>query len=146
MSKLGRIRALCAVALSCALLLVVAAPPAVAGLPVVARGGVVITWTTTSFRTCASGFVDDGITTAGVWLFEIDGARVDGTPIRNTVIVSGGTFTERCFTVGTTTAAAGTFVANLTFVGAGTSDVTVVGGGVALWSPATPNHADSFGF
>ncbi len=131
-----------------AAVLLAAAPPAAAGLPVLAQVSIDILYTTSSpsFSVCVSGQVDDGTTILGEWVFEIDGARSDGTPIHHTISVSGPTYSRPCEPVAKNGTEYGAFEVSLSFVAAGTSDVTTFATGAALWSPSTGNVANSFEF
>lgn len=142
-----RIASAAAVASISAAAVIAAAPPAFAGLPVVANGNIGITYTSTTFTVCAAGSVDDGTGTAGTWELEIDGARTDGTDIHQTFITTGETFPLRCFDVPKNSSVAGAFVTTLSFATIGSSspnivpDFTAVAGGEGTWNP---NNANSF--
>jgi hypothetical protein len=116
-----------------------ATSPAHAGLPVLARGNISITYDSNAQYVCPSGHVDDGVTLAGVWLFEIDGAVAHDT---RTVV--GPAYNLPCYTVWKSLPAGG-YVATLSFAAAGTSDFTVVACGVGFWA-AGQDTVNSCGF
>ena len=114
-----------------------AAPTAHAGEPALAYGDVLATYpTATSVKVCASGPVDDGGTGVGQWLVTGSGARPTGTAVAlEPLTAARGAFplTCRTFALG----ASGEVVGHLTFVGAGTSDVTGAWGVSVTWTPDT---------
>lgn len=121
---------------------VAATAPAAANLPVVANTNIGITYTDSAFKVCASGNVDDGTNTIGQWVFEVDGARSDGSVIHATILGAGATYSEPCYVVPRYGTANGAFATTLTFVGAGTSivpDVVGVAGGEGSWNPTSAN-------
>lgn len=113
--------------------------PANAGLPVLARGDITITYTSTAHSVCASGWVDDGVTIVGEWLFEID-----GTLVHDTILIGGSSYSEPCYPVSIGLPVGG-YVATLSFAAAGTSDFTVVACGVGTWISGQ-SSATSCGF
>jgi hypothetical protein len=134
------VAALVAACLSAAGILATA-PPAAAGLPVVSNAHVDITFTSTTFSVCASGNIDDGTGIDGLWLFTVDGARVDGTPIDMTNLSAGESFSQ-CYAVPKNGTANGAFVASLSFATVGSNspnivpDFSAVAAGVGTWNPS----------
>lgn len=124
------------------------APPANAGLPVLAHTSVGITFDSTTFTVCAIGYVDDGTGIAGQWQFEITGFRSDGTLIDTLALVPGEAFPSSCYTVAKNGTANGAFAVTLTFETVGENspntipDVVGLAGGIGDWNPS---GAESFG-
>lgn len=136
---------------------VVAAPPASAGVPVTAHAAIGVTYPNgTTFRVCPNGLVDDGTSVVGEWLFDVEGARSDGSVIHVVQTGSGPSFAPGCIDIVTNATAAGTFVATLWYAGvgsAGTSkttgtdtktipDFVALAGVAADWTP----QQDAIGF
>jgi hypothetical protein len=126
-----------------------AAPSAHAGVPVMAHGQVSITYTATAFSLCPSGSVDDGVNIVGQWVFEVVGARSDGTRFHDIYFGSGGSYSRPCYGIAKYGNGNGAFVTTLSFVGAGTNpetgvpDIVVVAGGEGSWEP---NNAQTISF
>lgn len=118
-----------------------AAPPAHASQPVTAFGGVWIGgWGATTATVCAYGEVDDGAYIAGVWTFTVVGLRADGLPSTDMSTPHVGPTFGDCLTV-TTGALLACVKGTLTYVGAGTADVTTVAGLVGVRTAATTPFA-----
>jgi hypothetical protein len=128
-----------------------AAPPAFAGLPVLAHASIGITFTSTSFSVCYDGRVDDGTGSAGTWLFDVEGARTDGSLIEETAITFADSIGPACYVIPRNGTAAGSFVATLSFATLGSAspnvvpDFVAVAGGVGEWDALGNPSADSFG-
>lgn len=137
--------------LAACLSLIGTAAPALAGAPVTAHASIGITFTSTSFSVCYDGRVDDGTGTEGIWQLVINGVRSDGTPIQQTTIFFGEAIGPACAGFSRNGAAAGAFIATLSFatVGSGSPntvpDFVAVAGGDGEWDPVTNPTADSFG-
>jgi hypothetical protein len=121
--------------------ILVAAPPAAAGLPVVANAHVAITFTSTTFSVCATGSVDDGTGADGAWLFTVDGARANATPIDMSNLSFSESFSQ-CYSVPKNGTTDGGFVATLSFATVGSNspnavpDFSAVAGGIGTWDPS----------
>jgi len=134
------------------LALIVLAPPASAGLPVLAKATISITYTSTTFSVCPNGDVDDG-DGSGLWVFEVHGGRDDGTTIETKTIVEAPSYSQPCYPIAKYAAARGGFVASLTYVvnataaqvaeeGSTAGDVIAAAAGEGSWNP---NNANTLG-
>jgi hypothetical protein len=138
MSRRGIVSAVAGVLVTAASLL--GSAPAHAGLPLIAHADVEITYNQYGFRVCAGGRVDDGTASSGQWLLVIEGARSDGSRIRDVLRGSGPSWDPGCQGVPRYGASSGGFVVTLSFTGVGSNspnpvpDFTAVAGGEATWN------------
>lgn len=119
--------------------LLAAPPPAFAGLPILAQAQIDITFTATTFTVCASGHLVDGSGMDGTWLYEIDGARSDGSLIHNTLGASGESFGPACIQIPKNGTSNGAFTASVSFVTIGTNDFGATSVGEGSWNPNNAN-------
>lgn len=127
-----------------ALALLAAASPAAAHQPVSAFGAVWVNgWTAATATVCAYGEVDDGAYVAGIWTLTVTAVRADGVPSAAVPRTHVGPTFGACVTV-TTGALLAAVTGELTYIGAGTGDVTAVAGVVGARTTATAPFAISY--
>lgn len=121
---------------------VLAATPASAGIPGLARGNVVLSDLLNSshvaigVRACGSGNVDDGPFLGGSFVYELVGAASDVRVINDIHSTYPGPSFVQCTDVLFQNATYGGFTVVVTYSGIGL-DVTTLAYGVVAWSPET---------